>query len=113
MLDPDGDHIKHRLYRQHTYVTEDGVYLKDLSRIGRDLSKTIIVDNIADNFERQDENGIEIKTWVGEPMDRELETLSIFLKGIVDASVKDVRPLIKLYKSDTWRSHSHSEKSSR
>ena len=28
----------------------------------------------------------------------------IFLKGIVDASVKDVRPLISLFKADYWRS---------
>ena len=78
-------------------MTEDGIYLKDLSRLGRDLSKTIIVDNIRENFDRQPDNGIEIKTWVGEPMDRELEILAVFLKGIVEAKVKDVRPLIKLY----------------
>ena len=53
VLDPERQHIQHRLYRQHTVVTEEGVYLKDLARLGRDLRKTIIVDNIADNFERQ------------------------------------------------------------
>ncbi len=73
VLDPERQHIQHRLYRQHTVVTEEGVYLKDLARLGRDLRKTIIVDNIADNFERQEENGIEIKTWVGDPTDRELD----------------------------------------
>jgi TFIIF-interacting CTD phosphatase-like protein len=26
------------------------VFVKDLSRIGRDLAKTIIVDNVAENF---------------------------------------------------------------
>lgn len=68
--------------------------------MGRDLSKTIIVDNIRENFERQEENGIEIKTWIGDPMDRELETLGNFLRGLVEAQVKDVRPLIKLYTTD-------------
>ena len=69
-IDPDGK-IKHRLYREHTVVTEkeraalqkkmesEGydlqkhpvpMILKDLSKIGRPLEKTIIVDNIADNF---------------------------------------------------------------
>ena len=50
MLDPHKEMIMHRLYRQHTRVTDDGIYMKDLSRLGRDLSKTLIVDNIADNF---------------------------------------------------------------
>ena len=41
--------IKHRLYRQHA-LPFNGYYVKDLSRLGRDLSKTLIVDNIAENF---------------------------------------------------------------
>ena len=51
--------------------------------MGRDLSKTIIVDNIRDNFERQPENGIEIMTWIGNPEDRELHKLGQFLKSLV------------------------------
>lgn len=85
VLDPEGALIQHRLYRQHTIVTQEGVYVKDLSLIGRDLSKTIIVDNIRENFERQSANGIEIKTWIGDPMDRELESLAGFLRGMADA----------------------------
>lgn len=41
--------ISHRLYRDHTKHTY-GVYIKDLSKLGRCLSKTIIIDNIEDNF---------------------------------------------------------------
>lgn len=41
--------IEARFYRQHAFPL-GGFYVKDLSRIGRDLSKTIIVDNIAENF---------------------------------------------------------------
>jgi hypothetical protein len=55
--------ISHRLYRQHA-LPFNGYYVKDLSRIGRDLSKTIIVDNIAENFSLQPMNGIFIKTWI-------------------------------------------------
>ena len=41
--------IRYRLYRQHASPT--GMYfVKDLSRLGRDLSRTIIVDNTAENF---------------------------------------------------------------
>ncbi len=41
--------ISHRLYRQHTKRKTEYA-LKDLSLLGRDMKKTIIVDNIAENF---------------------------------------------------------------
>ena len=54
--------IKHRLYRHH--VRQNGVYLvKDLDKIGRNIRKTLIVDNVAENFSKQPDNGIFIKTW--------------------------------------------------
>lgn len=58
--------ITHRLYREHTRL-EDYVSIKDLSLINRDLSKTIIVDNIASNFKLQPRNGVAISTWTGDP----------------------------------------------
>eukprot|EP00349_Pseudokeronopsis_sp_Brazil_P005431 CAMPEP_0202967570 /NCGR_PEP_ID=MMETSP1396-20130829/12477_1 /ASSEMBLY_ACC=CAM_ASM_000872 /TAXON_ID= /ORGANISM="Pseudokeronopsis sp., Strain Brazil" /LENGTH=174 /DNA_ID=CAMNT_0049692747 /DNA_START=187 /DNA_END=708 /DNA_ORIENTATION=- len=94
-LDPQNQFIQYRLYRQHTEY-DDGVYVKDLSKLGRDLSKTIIIDNIKENFERQDDNGIEIKTWTSDPTDRELDVMLRFLKRI--KGTKDVRPLIKDFK---------------
>lgn len=42
-------HITYRLYRQHA-LPYGPIFVKDLSRIGRDLSRTIIVDNVAENF---------------------------------------------------------------
>ena len=41
--------ISHKLYREHT-VQHGNSYVKDILRIGRDLSKMIIVDNTAENF---------------------------------------------------------------
>ena len=62
--------------------TIDIVIEKDLSRIGRSLSKMIIVDNLAENFQLQPENGIMIKTWIGDPEDTALFELGPLLSGI-------------------------------
>jgi CTD small phosphatase-like protein 2 len=103
VLDPTKTYIQHRLYRQHTQY-DDGVYVKDLNLLGRDLKRTIIIDNIKENFERQDANGIEIITWLHDPADRELENLQLFLQGLIDAQVLDVRPMINLFKAECWKS---------
>ena len=60
--------IEYRLYRDSTRE-EDGVYIKDLSRLGRDLSKTLIVDNTPENFAYQQQNGICIYSWYGDMAD--------------------------------------------
>jgi CTD small phosphatase-like protein 2 len=51
-----------------------------LKPLGRNLDRTIIVDNIAENFGRNKENGIEIKSWYFEKDDNELQKLGTFLK---------------------------------
>ena len=88
-LDKSG-FISHRLYRDHT-KHKNGVYIKDLSKLGRNMSKIIIIDNIEDNFQSQPENGIPIKGWYNDPNDRELEKYMNFLKPMVQRKVKDVR----------------------
>ena len=55
----------YRLYREHTEPNDEGIYIKDLSKIGRNLQKMIIVDNTKDNYELQKDNGIEIKSYYG------------------------------------------------
>lgn len=52
--------ITHRLYRQHTHRQKDIPYaIKDLNKLGRPLEKTIIIDNIKENFEyTSPDNGI-------------------------------------------------------
>lgn len=72
--------IKHRLYRQHA-LPHGSCYIKDLTRIGRPLSRMIIVDNLAENFQLQPENGIMIKSWIGDPHDTALYELAPILKG--------------------------------
>lgn len=83
-------YISHRLYREFT-VPKGFSHLKDLSKIGRDLNKTIIVDNIRDNFSAQPENGIAVKSWFCNPEDRVLKEMMPFLISIVKDGIQDVR----------------------
>jgi CTD small phosphatase-like protein 2 len=58
--------------------------VKDLSLLGRDIQKTIIIDNISDNFILQPENGIFISTWYDDMTDKFLDEITPLLKEIVD-----------------------------
>ena len=73
--------ISHRLYRQHTKMFNSN-YIKDISLLGRCLSKTLIVDNIPENFQLQKENGVHIKNFEGCEEDIELQILGFELKRI-------------------------------
>ena len=79
------------------------IILKDLSKIGRPLNKTIIVDNIADNFLLQRDNGIFIKSWYDDPYDTELKDLIPLLKQIVQLQIQDVRKCLKDYRDQMSR----------
>ena len=72
--------IKARLYRQHC-STHEGVSVKDISKLGRNLAKCLIIDNLPENFQLQPENGIYIQSWYGESEDRALFELAPLLKG--------------------------------
>lgn len=73
-----GRNIAYRLYRQHT--SQNGPFLvKDLSLLGRDMSKTIIIDNISDNFVSQPDNGIFISTWYDDANDNYLSEITPLL----------------------------------
>ena len=86
--------ITHRLYRQHCIYDED-IHIKDISRIGRGLEKIIIIDNLAESFWRQPENGILVKDWFDDMEDKELSMLAPFLIGMVTNQVEDVRVEIR------------------
>jgi len=87
------------LYREHTTLIEKK-YIKDLSKLGRDLSKTIIVDNLPQSFKLQRENGILINSFYGDNMnDKALYELKRILINIYNDK-SDVRDSIIKYKED-------------
>ncbi len=87
-IDPLKKFISYRLYNKHT-LFEGGKTIKDLSKIGRDLKKIIMVDNLRTNAKYQLENLYLIKTWTDDVMDKELEILGNFLETIVNAGKYD------------------------
>ena len=87
-------YITHILCRKYTELN-NGSYIKDLSKLGRDLSKVCIVDNNKDNFSLQPENGLFISSYFGEQNDNELYLLCQDLMKIIEIQPDDIRVVIK------------------
>ena len=84
------NNISYKLYRQHTNFV-NGFNIKDLSKLGRDISKVIIIDNIEENFSLQPDNGLNICDFEGDENDNELNFLLYDLLDVVKISGLDVR----------------------
>ena len=81
--------IDYKLYREH--VTEfNGMCVKDLSKLGRDLNKVIIIDNIEENFRLQPKNGLNIIDFEGDEKDNEFQFLLEDLLKIVSVPGKNI-----------------------
>jgi CTD small phosphatase-like protein 2 len=71
--------------------------------LGRDLSRSIIIDNVWENFQLQPDNAIFIKTWKGDLQDTSLTDLIPLLKQLVIQKVKDVRTVFKKFRDSLIR----------
>ena len=96
-----------RLYREHNIQIEKKFY-KDLSKVGRNLSKTIIVDNFNHTFKYQKENGILISSFYGvNKEDKALFELQKILIKIYNEKT-DVRKSIIKYREEIFKKVSYS-----
>ena len=92
-------YFEYKLYRQHAIIIEQD-FVKDLSRVGRPLDKTIIIDNIGQNFKMQKSNGILIKPFLGEDQnDQALIDLIPILINIARDEI-DVRNGLMKYRDE-------------
>eukprot|EP00826_Nyctotherus_ovalis_P008392 TRINITY_DN12171_c0_g2_i1.p1 TRINITY_DN12171_c0_g2~~TRINITY_DN12171_c0_g2_i1.p1 ORF type:complete len:306 (-),score=38.02 TRINITY_DN12171_c0_g2_i1:160-1077(-) len=86
-LDPN-KLISHHLFRNHCSLLSN-TFVKDLSLLGRQLERTIIIDNTPSSYMLQPDNAVSVKTWVGDPLDKELIELIPLLETL--SRCKDVR----------------------
>ena len=98
-LEQNKKYFDYRLYRIHTIII-DNDFVKDLSKLGRDLSRIIIVDNMEQNYKLQKNNGITIRPFWGKDNEDSalIDLLDILLK-IAEKNL-DVRTGLKLFKED-------------
>ncbi|KAE8696488.1 putative Aquaporin NIP1.1 [Hibiscus syriacus] len=78
-LDPKGRFISHRIYRDSCKEV-NGKFVKDLSEMGRNLGRVVIVDDNPNAYSLQPENAVPIRPFVDDSEDRELEKLLRFFE---------------------------------
>ncbi|XP_034738199.1 CTD small phosphatase-like protein 2-B [Etheostoma cragini] len=100
ILDPQRKLFRHRLY-QDDCACVLGHYIKDLSILGRDLAKTVVLDNAPHTYPYHLMNTIPIKSWSGEPEDRELQKLVPYMEKM--SAAEDFREVLKKRKDHFHR----------
>ena len=89
-------YFDYNLYIEHT-VSYGNSLIKDISRIGRNIKKIIIIDDCSENFKLNKENGIKIVTYNGDNNvnDTVLFELKKLLVNIYKQNYDDLREAIK------------------
>merc|ERR1712046_32821 len=82
-IDPTGL-ISHKLSREHCTIY-NGIYKKDLRRLGRPLDQCIIVDDRPEVYSWQRENAVPVDCWKGDKTDRDLVLKMAVLKQVAKA----------------------------
>jgi RNA polymerase II subunit A small phosphatase-like protein len=91
-IDPN-NHITHRLYRESTVTFRGSFYVKDLSRLGRNLKKTVLIDNNILAMRASPDNCVLIEDFYGDPNDQELELILAICREL--SSMTDIRPCLR------------------
>ncbi|XP_068622602.1 mitochondrial import inner membrane translocase subunit TIM50-C [Battus philenor] len=95
-LDPENKYISYRLFRDSTHFM-DGVHVKNLEGLNRDLSKVIVVDWNKQAVKFHPQNSLILKKWKGNDDDTALLDLANLLQTIAMSNVTDVREVLTYY----------------
>ncbi|XP_062390130.1 uncharacterized protein ctdsp1 isoform X1 [Sardina pilchardus] len=88
--------FRSRLFRE-SCVFHRGNYVKDLSRLGRDLNKVIIVDNSPASYIFHPDNAVPVASWFDDMADTELLDLIPFFERL--SKVDDVYAVLKQHRT--------------
>ena len=100
-IESNRKYFDYNLYREHN-ILMDNKLVKDISKIGRDMKKIIIIDKSIDNIKNTPQNGILIKPYYGET--NKNDTVLFELKKLLilfhKMGYEDLRIAIKNYATD-------------
>lgn len=88
-----GNDIRKRLYRDSTVDYKSHSFVKDLSLMGRDMRRVVLLDNNPMAMLASPDNAIPIPSWFSNPSDRELAKVLALLYEL--KNLKDVRPYLR------------------
>ena len=89
----NNDIISARLFRSHC-TPHEGLFVKDLTLLGRNLDDIVIIDNAPYSYMFQPDHAIPVTSWFSDPSDTELRDLIPFLQWLssqkaVDRAIHD------------------------
>lgn len=87
--------LRSKLFREHTCECQGTMFVKDLSMLGRDMRRTVLVDNNLLSMVASPRNSIPISDFYGDKSDNELSHLAEELRLI--SKLSDVRPFLRKY----------------
>ena len=93
-------YFSYKFYREHAIIQGNNL-IKDISRLGRDMSKILLIDNMSLNFQHNKENGILIYPFYNENyLDTSLIELKKILIKIYFKNYDDIREAIKDFENE-------------
>ena len=98
-IELNNKYFDYTFFREHSVISGND-FVKDISRIGRDMKRIIIVDNMEQNFRLNKKNGIKIKPFYGEQNDKVLYELSKILVMIVKQGYDDLTVALQQYANE-------------
>lgn len=103
VLDPTSSLFRARLYRDSTTELRHHSNVKDLSRLGCDLARTVLVDNSPFSFLMQPSNGLPVRPFSGQPRDNDLLMVVLPIVEGLSACGGDIRPVLdKEFRMRAW-----------